>query len=199
VGLDGAFPQAGSGDLLAVTVQNAAGSKIDAFLHESIADHIGFDPGTGAIVDRVSIGLRNDAPPSGLPGILLNQIDAPAGTPSGANYAMVTVYSPLFLHGVTIDGRRAALTSAQELGVYTYRTWLTVPPRSTLSLSIDLVGTVGARRSLPVSLRLQPGANPESVSVSVRPVPAWHLETGASATWRPTGKSVSRHEFAFTK
>jgi len=48
-----------------VTTQNAGANKIDAYLHTSIADHVTFDPSTGAERSILRVTLTNDAPATG--------------------------------------------------------------------------------------------------------------------------------------
>ncbi len=197
--LEGAFPSAQNGDLLALTLQNAAANKIDALLHESTADRIVFDPATGSLHEDVSVSFRNDAPRSGLPPIVIDEPDAPAGTPPGANYAMVTLYSPLQLDQMTFDGRPVTLYRGRELGVNTYRTWITVPPLSTSVMEVSLSGRVGSRGRLPLTLWLQPQANPSHLSVDVSPSSGWSLSGGMSASWEAGPAATQRHVFQFTR
>lgn len=197
--LEGAFPSAQNGDLFALTLQNAAANKIDALLHETTADRIVFDPATGSVQENVSVTFRNDAPASGLPGIVIGEPNAPPGTPTGANYAMVTLYSPLHLQHMGFDGRGVELYSGRELGVNTYRTWITVPPSSTSVMQVTLSGRVPSRGKLPMAVWLQPQANPSALSVEVSARGGWSLLSGEPALWEAGPGASQRHVFEFTR
>ncbi|HZU79239.1 MAG TPA: DUF4012 domain-containing protein [Acidimicrobiales bacterium] len=173
IGLAGSFPKAGSGDLLSVTVQNGSANKIDALLHQSVDDQVSFDPANGATHDRITVQLRNDAPASGLPPYVIGEPDQTI--PSGTNRAIVTVYSPLYLEGASVNGSPMTWSAGRELGVFAYRATVLVPPKSTSTLVLQLAGSLAARESLPVHVRIQPAANPGPVSVTIDPVPGWRV------------------------
>ncbi len=176
LGIDGSFPQVNGGDLLAVTAQNTGNNKIDAYLHTSIADHVTFDPGTGAVHSVARISLTNDAPSTGLPP---NVIDSPAdpGLAPGTNETWLTLYSPLSLTRVTVDGTPATMSAMRELGVWAYSTYVQVAPRTSVTVRVDLTGTVVAGSTFRMSVRLQPLANPERAQVFVTPTGPWNLAT----------------------
>jgi len=159
IGIDGSFPRADGGNLLAVTTQNSGNNKIDAYLHTSIADNLTFDPGTGSVHSVVDVSLTNDAPASGLPAIVIDNPGVP-GLPPGTNETWLTVYSPLSFEHVTIDGKQATLSSTPELGVWAYSTYVDIAPGATAIVRLDLDGSVKARSALSMSIRLQPSANP---------------------------------------
>src|ERR1019366_10253775 len=91
--LGDAFPKANGGDLLAVTTQNVGANKIDAYLHTSIADHVTFDPNTGAERSVVAVTLTNAAPAAGLPPLVIVTPAVPGLAP-GTNETWLSVYSP---------------------------------------------------------------------------------------------------------
>ena len=148
LGVDGSFPKAGGGDLLAVTSQNTGNNKIDAYLHTSIADRVRFDPGTGAESSTVRVSLTNDAPATGLPAEV---IDSPAdpGLPPGTNETWLTVYSPLSLVQVTIGGAPATMSATRELGVWAYSAYVSVPPGRSVAVRVGLQGEVAPRIDAP--------------------------------------------------
>ncbi len=183
LGIDGTFPKADRGDLLAVTAQNADNNKIDAYLHTAITDNIAFDPGDGTVHSVVQVSLTNDSPVSGLPPIVIDNFADPSISP-GINRTWLTVYSPLSFERVTIDGSPATMSTTPELGVWAYSTYVDVAPGATARLRLDLAGDVAARSTLTMSVRLQPSANPERTQVEVTPVGSWSLAaTSGSATW----------------
>jgi len=182
LGIDGSFPTTHGGDLLAVTTQNAGGSKIDAFLHTSIFDHVIFNPGTGAVTSEVTITLRNDAPGSGLPPIVIDS-SADPGLAPGTNQMLLTLYSPLVFEKASIGGAPETLSSGVELGVNAYRNYVDVAPGATVTLRVQLSGRLKLGDGYPMAFRLQPAANPEHGVVKMTPVSAWKLSTDSSALW----------------
>jgi len=127
LGVDESFPQPKHGDVLAVTTQNTGNNKIDAYLHTGINDAVTVDPGNGSVTSQVTVTLKNEATSTGLPPIV---IDSPASLSlsPGTNRTWLTVYSPLALSGLTMDGRPATATSGSELGIHAYSAYIDVPP-----------------------------------------------------------------------
>ena len=183
LGIDGSFPKAGGEDLLAVTSQNTGNNKIDAYLHTAIADQVSFDPGTGAERSVVRVTLTNDAPATGLPAEV---IDSPAdpGLASGTNETWLTVYSPLSFDQVTVGGTPGTMSATRELGVWAYSTNVQIPPGTSVTVRVGLVGGVAAGSTLRLAVRLQPSANPERAQVKVTPTSQWSLAaTTDPAEW----------------
>ncbi len=178
--LGDAFPKADGGDLLAVTTQNVGANKIDSYLHTSIADHVTFDPRTGAEHSVALVTLTNDAPASGLPPLV---IDSPAvpGLAPGTNETWLTVYSPLSFDKVTVNGAPGTMSATPELGVWAYSTYVDVAPHASVTVGVDLVGRVARGSTLRLSVRLQPSANPERAQVVVTPAGPWKLAAGSGS------------------
>lgn len=169
LGLDDAFPQAKGGDVLAVTTQNQGNNKLDAYLRTSVSAHIGYNAATGAVRSTVTITLENTAPSTGLSSYVLDSPDDP-GVGAGTNRTWLTLYSPFNVQSATIDGRRTGVTSDPELGVNAFSMYATVPSQSSVQVVIALVGRLDPRPTLPVSVRVQPDANPQRVRVDVAPL-----------------------------
>jgi hypothetical protein len=193
LGVDGAFPQPSGDDLLAVTTQNAGNNKIDAYLHTGINDAITVDPGTGSVTSKVTIALKNDATDSGLPPVV---IDSPAypSLPTGTNRTWLTVYSPLALSGLTIDGHPAAATSGPEFGIHAYSTYVDIPPAGESEVALDLKGRVKPAGAYHLDLRLQPAVNPVTCSVQVGAAGDWLVvgTIGSTVQWT-AGSSERQH------
>jgi len=187
--LEDAFPKATGGDLVAVTTQNAGANKIDAYLHTSIADHVTFDPSTGAERSILRVTLTNDAPATGLPPLV---IDSPAvpGLAPGINETWLSVYSPLSFDQVTINGTPGTMSATRELGVWAYSTYVDVAPRASVTVRVGLVGKVAPGSTLRLSVRLQPSANPVRAQVVVAPAGPWALAAGGSPLGWDLGPAV---------
>lgn len=195
LGIDGSFPRLDNGVVQAVTLQNTGNNKIDAYLHTDVNDLLSFDPGSGDVSSTVRITLRNTAPPSGLPPIV---IDSPAdpGLPAGSNRTWLTLYSPLSFTRATVDGRATTMSTTPELGLHAYSVYVDVPPEGLATVEVRLRGAVRPGTALPVALRLQPSVSRQRVSVEVTADGAWQL-VGSAATARWTADPSARQERTF--
>jgi hypothetical protein len=196
LGIDGSFPATRGGDLLAVTTQNAGGNKIDAFLHTSVLDQVTFNPSNGDVDSEVTITLKNDAPASGLPPIVIDSVEP--GLAPGTNQTWLTLYSPLIFEKASIDGAPETMSSGVEAGVNAFSSYVEVPPGATVTLRVRLAGQVASRDTFSISVRLQPAANPEHDVVEVTPAGAWRLATtNGSAYWSLSAAMRQRRVFRF--
>ncbi|HEX7135693.1 MAG TPA: DUF4012 domain-containing protein [Iamia sp.] len=138
LGADGAVPEV-RGDGFGVVTQNAGGGKIDVFMERTIRYDARVDAGTGAVTATAEIGLRNEAPASGEPAYLIgNLIDAPNGT----NRTWLSVYSPLDLVGLAIDGQEVEVDAAVELGRNVWSVFVDIPPGAEAVVEVELAGEV---------------------------------------------------------
>lgn len=195
--IDGSFPSLPRGVVAAVTYQNTGNNKIDAYLHSEVSDQLSFNPGSGHVTSVVSITLRNSAPSSGLPPIV---IDSPAdpGLPPGTNRTWLTIYSPLTFTRATVDGSEATMSSTPELGVHAYSVYVDVPPDGSTSIHVDLSGAVRRTTQLPVAIRLQPMVLPQRFTVSVVAQGAWELAGNRSVVrWRVGAGERQERTFRF--
>jgi hypothetical protein len=162
-GVRGGFPRPDGGDLLAITGQNSGNNKIDIFLHRSIRYDVRYDPASGAVSSTATVTLRNDAPTGGLPRYVIGNEQ---GEPAGTNRMYFSLYTPLQLAEVTIDGRPAQMEGAVELGSNVYSRFLSVPPQTSVELKFRLAGVVeGGRYRLVVPN--QPTVNPDLIDLRV--------------------------------
>ncbi len=198
LGLAGTFPQPGaSSDVLAVTVANAANNKIDAYLHESVADHVSYNPASGEVRSTVTVTLHNAAPGTGLPAYVIGNN---SGVPPGTNYMWLSVYSPLKLTSVTATGSPFRFSAGvPELGVDAYSTYVEVPPESTRVLTLSFAGSVTPGPSYRLALRLQPLTSAPHASVSVTAAPGWPLTAGMNPQWVADANEVQTHGWSFTR
>jgi hypothetical protein len=178
LGLDGSFPQPGPrSDCLAVAVANAGNNKIDAYLHEAIADRVAYNPSTGRVTSTVTVKFTNQAPTGGLPDYVIGVHSGP-DLPPGTNFMWVSFYSPLHLTSSLVDGSVAALSPpVRELGSYAYSGFLAVPSGGTTTVTLSFEGDLTKGPWYRMALRLQPLANPPSASITVGQAGVWSAGT----------------------
>ncbi|HTH07203.1 MAG TPA: hypothetical protein VL916_15085, partial [Ilumatobacteraceae bacterium] len=139
VHIAGAIPPLDGADGWAFTVSNAGGSKIDTFLDRRAGYTSTTDPGTGETTGKVRIELDNTAPTEGYPKYVIgNRI----GQPEGTSTLWVTVYSPLGLDRLTVDGVEVGAEAGTEQGWHTYRIRVDIPAGETATIEADVSGTV---------------------------------------------------------
>jgi hypothetical protein len=102
--VDGALSIPRGGDVLGVMNRNANPSKIDTYLHRSTSVDVRWNPKSGRVTETVSVTLRNGAPASGLPPVVIGN---GAGLPSGTNLTDLAVLTTYQLDNVQIDGQAA--------------------------------------------------------------------------------------------
>jgi UDP-GlcNAc:undecaprenyl-phosphate GlcNAc-1-phosphate transferase len=192
LGLAGALPPVRS-DFLELTSQNAAGNKIDWYLRRALSYRVEVTPqagGTAMVTGELDVSLDNTAPGTGLPASVIGPYQP--GLASGENRSFVTVYTPLDFSAASEDGRPAGLDSTRELGRYADSTFVDLPPRTTGTLRLSLVGQV---RLLPgrwyeLDIGSQPLVFPDTLTVRIDPAPGW-VVTAVSGATLDAGGSVT--------
>ena len=196
IGLDGAFPTAEGGDLLAVTTQNSSHNKGDSFLRRSVTYEAEVDPDSGVVQATATVTLVNEAPPAGLPDVFIGN-NPSVGTPQypdlppGTNRMYLSLYSPLALAEATLDGQALPVESQVELGVNVYSQFVAVPPGGTVSLTFRLAGGIDLTDGYRLAVAGQATINPDRVEVTVRTADGTissrrgldDTGDGATATW----------------
>lgn len=111
--LGGALPDR-PGPYVGIDLNNAAGSKLDAYLDLSARYRVGMCPGQPEQESKLELRLRNDAP-EGLPDYVDLRLDRP-DAPKGSTSLLVHVYGPegAGLLWARLDGKVASFTSTQE-------------------------------------------------------------------------------------
>lgn len=191
VGLDGAFPAADGGDLVAVTTQNGAHNKGDSFLTRRVAYDATVDPDSGVVRATVTVTLENAAPAGGLPDELIG-VNPSVGTPDlpdlppGTNRMYLTLYTPHALSGADVDGIPLPMESIPELGVNAYAQYVNVLPGATATVTLTLAGGVDLTDGYRLTVGGQPTINPDEVTVAVAATDGWRFDTGdgtLAETW----------------
>jgi hypothetical protein len=86
----------------------------------------------------VTVGLRNDAPTSGLTPYVAGPNDE--GLAAGDNRTFVSVYTPLPLQSATVDGAPSATESGREFGNWVYSRYVQLVPGASAQLALALRG-----------------------------------------------------------
>lgn len=139
VHIAGGIPELDGADGWSFTINNAAGNKIDSYLERRARYDSQTDDGTGETTGTMRIDLTNTTPADGLPPYVIgNRI----GKPPGTSTMWVTLYSPLDLDELTLDGERVGVEVGEEAGWNTFRLLLDIPAGATVSIEATLSGTV---------------------------------------------------------
>lgn len=162
VGLDGAFPDAGTGDLLALVHQNAGQNKIDVYLERAVDYRLTIDDGHADAT--VTVRLTNTAPADGLPDAVIGSNDQ--GLARGTNLALLHLHTALDLVEVRLAGE-AVPAEREFVGDHEAITLeVAVPAGRTVELTYLLAGRLPAE---PYELTLphQPLVNDDIVTATV--------------------------------
>jgi hypothetical protein len=169
-GADGALP-AVDGDFAGLVTQNASGNKIDMFQRRALHYKAVVDPATGHVDATAKITLHNDAPRTGLPHYVIGGSGANP-TADGDSRVYVSFYSPLALRSARIGNTPLVMQGGAELERNVYSAMVLVPAKSSLTLTLELAGTVAApaadRDGYALTLWRQPTIKPDGVEIDIR-------------------------------
>jgi UDP-N-acetylmuramyl pentapeptide phosphotransferase/UDP-N-acetylglucosamine-1-phosphate transferase len=173
--LDGGVPDP-TGDALFTTVQNAAATKLDLYMSRRLTYRLTVTPGDAGYADvrgTASFSIANDAPA---------ELPAFVATPETGHYGIgdlrsfVSIYSPLALDHVSVDGEPAALTTDREFGRWVYSTFASVGrgKQTTFDLSLHGIATLDAD-TYSLQLLPQPGPRDEIVDAVISVPPGFTI------------------------
>ncbi|HET8931396.1 MAG TPA: DUF4012 domain-containing protein [Acidimicrobiales bacterium] len=176
VGLTGAFPEPRGDDLLSVRISNASTNKADYYLDQTTRYTVRHDPATGATHATARVTFVNHAPSSGEPAYILGNQDTRAGKvdgrPFGSDTVAVSLYSALRPTALSIDGVTAGIQVQRELGAWVGSQTVTIPPGGTMTIEIELEGSLDAGNDYRLTISPQPSARPRRTTVVVQPTDA---------------------------
>ena len=162
-GISGEFGTTPGHDFLSVRGFNANANKIDSFLYRSIDYNAQFDPVTGSVKAVAVVKLRNAAPTTALPPIVIGNASIPAGN----NRMVLAVHSALVLEELRIDGVVTAVETHKEFGGFSYRVITAVPAGATHELSYSFAGRINPGSVYHLDISAQPMVNADTYSVTV--------------------------------
>lgn len=187
---DGAAPDPDSGgDSLVVVTQNGSESKIDWFTRRAVAYEVAYDPASGATTATATVTLTNTAPVDGLPRVVLGGGVAAAGTAR----TFVQVHSPLELAGGRVDGDESGFGRGVDGGANVYQAVVEVPAGETVTVSVDLVGTL-APGDYRLAIGHQATVVPDDVTVDLTVAAGWRAGPvgGADGAGGDTARRIER-------
>lgn len=124
-------------DVLAVTVNNAGGNKIDYYAARSVSYSVQLG-GDGEAIASADVTIANEAPISGQPSYVigpnLNLEEAKAG--DQLSLVSVTCHAPCQAHSQSVNGVPVAVDVGSELGQPWYRFYRTIPAGATADLAL---------------------------------------------------------------
>lgn len=161
VGIDGALPLLRGGDGLGITLDNAAGNKIDSFIRTKV-DYRGTVGDDGLVHATAVITLSNTAPTAGYPDYVIGNL---VGLPEGTARMRVSVLSALRFESADLDGASVGLSAQTECGWNVMYRTLELAAGESATLTVELRGTITADS---YSLVVRPPALADPVE--------WHVE-----------------------
>ncbi len=190
VGADGAIPVVPGSDGFLLSTQNKGNNKIDVFLQRQVEYTGSYDPGTGQLVVTAEVTLTNGAPAEGLPDSVIGSNDQ--GLPPGTNAMFFSFYTPHRLAAARVDGQQAGLEFQRELGWAVYSRFLEIPPGGTVTVELDLTGTLRSGSAYDLAIGYQPLVNPDQVTADIAFAPPWLVADvdGFGVTGRGQGVSA---------
>lgn len=164
--IDGVLSIPDHGDALGVINRNANPSKIDTYLHRSTTVDVRWDPETGEIHESVVVTLRNDAPATGLPQVVIgNQ----AGLPFGTNLTDLALLTRYELTDVSVDGSRATSRPQWDGRYWRNTVRVALPPGGTSIVRFELQGGLEPSDEYSVFFIGQPLVNEGDLTLRVTP------------------------------
>jgi hypothetical protein len=163
VGLSGRWTVRAGADVLSVRSANRLINKIDSFLHRDIDVDTTIDA-AGMLRSTVTVTLRNDSPPGGLPEYMIGNQD---GYPPGTNLHLLTLYTPHQLGRSTLDDVPIGVQRQRQFDLPVYSFVVELPPESTRTLVIELEGMVAPNAPYLLDVLPQATANPDTLTLTV--------------------------------
>ncbi len=165
LGATGAFPEPRPDhDFLAVASQNSGNNKIDVFQQRDIDYRVTVDDG-GDLRATVEVTVRNPVPlDAELPDYVIGNAQ---GDPPGTNRMLLSIYTPHLLDRATLDGELTGVESQTEAGYRVYTRLLSVPPGGSVTLTLDLIGSLDVSDGYVLDLAPQPTVNSDELELRV--------------------------------
>jgi hypothetical protein len=165
LGLAGTLPaldRERGGDGLAITFNNAAGSKIDYYL-EAVADYeVVADARTNTASAELVLTLTNNAPVTGEPWYVIGSV---IGLPDGTNRTWVSIFSRLPVTDVRLDDEPVATETDTEAGYFVTSAFITLGSEESATLRLTLDGRLDVADGYELAVRSPPTVGPTPIRV----------------------------------
>jgi Protein of unknown function (DUF4012) len=207
-GAAGTFAPEGSGDVVAVTVNNATAAKIDFWSTRNVRYAVSLGGDHEAIAD-LDVTIHNDAPTEGL-GYLIGPIVKGAEPGDQVLFLSASCHAPCTLVSSERNGEPIAFTAGSELGIPWFRDYTTIPSGQTGSWSLRwTTNGVWDGNSSGGTYRLtylgQPTIRPTSLQLRIEAPPGTRVVwtsvpmtvDGGVATWEGTPQPRTVFEVRF--
>lgn len=166
LGVDGALPDNDGQDFLFVGLANIAPNKIDTYIERTVSYDVTYNPESGRVLSEATVVLTNTATLDLAPVVVGND----AGLPVGTAYTFVSLYTPLLMERLDVDGQSVGVELQSERG---WRIW-SVPVQIPIGGSVTLQWTLAGQLD-PGTYRFmwrpQPLVIPPTLDLVARLVP----------------------------
>jgi uncharacterized protein DUF4012 len=185
-GLDGRFPDAGSGDLLALVHQNRGGSRLDGYLRRDVDYRLRV--ADGAATATMTVTLRNQLTDTLLPDSIIGN---DRGSAPGTNLVRLTIHTSLDLRAARLDGRVVTLEQEEAFDRNAVTALVDIAPGETRVLELELGGPVTwSAADYRLTLPHQPLVNDDTIRLDVEidgaaPIPASSVVLSADTVLGP--------------
>jgi UDP-N-acetylmuramyl pentapeptide phosphotransferase/UDP-N-acetylglucosamine-1-phosphate transferase len=166
IGADGSLEAPGGTDYFQLVSQNGSESKIDHFLRRAVDYAVEVDPVTGAAAATATVTLTNGAPDSGHDGVVIGGRNEEAVTAAGEMRFFTTVFSPMAVVSVSIDGGpERPVQLGSEQGLFTGTVLHRIPSGATSTLVFRLAGVLAPSGPYELVVGRQPTAHADELTV----------------------------------
>lgn len=172
IGIGGRVPTP-YGDSLLVSSTNAGANKLDYYLQRAIDYSVTVTPSadrrTALAQGTIGVQLDNGVPLSGVPQIAAGPYEGATDKfVYGQNHSYTSIYTPLEMTAVRVDGQPGGVEGATELGRNVYSGYMDAFAQEGANLALDVAGTVKLRDGwYELTLIRQPTLRPDKVTVRV--------------------------------
>jgi hypothetical protein len=180
LGIDGALPPNEGQDFMFVGLANAAPNKIDTYIEREVSYDATFNPGSGRIVSEATVVLTNTAQLDLPPVVLGNESGLAVGTAD----TYVSLYTPLLMEQLEIDGVEVGVELQSEGGWRIWSTPVRIPAGQSVTVRWTLAGQLDPG-DYRFTWRPQPLVIPPTLQLNARfagvPAPGEGLERSGTA------------------
>ena len=181
LGVDGALSALSPGDVLAATVNNGSGSKVDYYTTRNVSYEVTLG-GDHESVSTAIVSITNGAPTHGQPRYVIGPFIDGARAGDVVPVTSVWCHAPCDLRSATRDGTDVPVTNGTENGISWLQDYRTIPSGKTGDLALTWHSTdTWEGNSSGGTYRLtylgQPTIRPTDVSVTI------HAPQGTDIVW----------------